>query len=278
MQDVQRDLRLAREILDDMADCYDFLDSNRLYFKSNEPLSFIFSHFDFSKKDIFSVLGSSDQLFSFYCLGANSVSTFDIHRLTEYYYYLRRWSIEHGMGSNLCEYNNSELKKLIFDVIPRFSEETFAKEFWGTLLYEYPELMHSNLFFSDASFMLTPFNERENELIDKLPSGPLSFHTQDLFKSFSIDDTYDVVFISNILEYARGNDTKLEICRDNLDSLLHSNGIVIATNFMDTFSDVLAREARVFSSSFDIIPGEKRYSPISKEMVDSYYVYQKKSH
>lgn len=274
--DVVKDLRLAREILEDMGDCYEYLDSGRLYLGTNEALSFIFSHFDFTGKDIYSVLASSDQVFSFYYLGANSVDTFDIHRLTEYYYYLRKWSLEQGCGAYPYVYSNSDLKKILSKVEPKFLQESYSKEFWGSLLSEYPGLMHSELFFMATSAEASPFLGDESHLLHFLPKEPLSFQSLDLFQPFSTDRTYDVVFVSNILEYARGDLKKLSICRDNLESLLRPDGFVIATNFMRSSVEESSPERRIFSSSFDFVLGEKKNSVIFSRPLDVYHVYQKK--
>ena len=134
MKSLEKDLELARYILDDTEDCFDTLDSDRLYLRSNEPLEFIFSQFDFSSKDVFSVLASSDQVFSFYQNGANSVDTFDIHRLTEYYYYLRLWCLREYQNSFPYEFSNSSLKQVLSFTFPDFPEGVQAKKFWSTLL------------------------------------------------------------------------------------------------------------------------------------------------
>lgn len=137
--------------------------------------------------------------------------------------------------------------------------------------------MHrTNLFIPDTSVMLAPFSGKEDKLIEHFPDCPLSFRTQDLFKPFAVDRTYDIAFVSNILEYAKGNDEKLAICRDNLNSLLRSDGFVIATSFMNSSFDDFAKEREIFSSSFDFIEGKGRMSSIWEKPVDTYYVYQKK--
>ena len=137
--------------------------------------------------------------------------------------------------------------------------------------------MHrTNLFVPDTSVMLAPFSGKEDKLIEHFPDGPLSFCTQDLFKLFAVDRTYDIAFVSNILEYAKGNDEKLAICRDNLNSLLRSDGVVIATSCMNSSFDDFAKEREIFSSSFDFIEDKARVSPIWEKPVDTYYVYQKK--
>ena len=120
MRALQKDLKLAKEILEDRDDFYDFLGPDRLYLRSNEPLAFILSQLDVSGQDVLSVLGSSDQVFSFYYEGANSVDAFDIHPLTEHYYYLRKWGLEHRGSSFVQGYSNRDLYTLLQEVAPQF--------------------------------------------------------------------------------------------------------------------------------------------------------------
>ena len=70
-----------------------FVPFKRIYTTSNEQLDAVFRGFDLKDKDILSVLGSSDHVFSEYYLGAKSVTAFDVNELTKYYYYLRKWSL-----------------------------------------------------------------------------------------------------------------------------------------------------------------------------------------
>lgn len=276
MKSLEKDLELARYILDDTEDCFDTLDSDRLYLRSNEPLEFIFSQFDFSSKDILSVLASSDQVFSFYQNGARSVDTFDIHRLTEYYYYLRLWCLQQYQNSFPYEFSNNSLKQVLSFTFPDFPEGVQAKKFWSTLLTEYPGLMRSSMFFSPMSASTAPFEGKEESLLVDVPDYPLSFREQDFFSSFDSNRQYDVCFMSNVLEYARGNEHKLMIARDNLDRVLKSGGIVIVTRFMDLSSQTKEKERRIFSSSFEYYPGRKRSCEGFSEGLDSYYVYRKK--
>lgn len=276
MKPLEKDLKFARYLLDDAGDCFDTLDSDRLYLRSNEPLDFIFSQFDFSSKDIFSVLASSDQVFSFYQDGANSVDTFDIHRLTEYYYYLRLWCLEQYQTTFPYDFANSDLKDLLRSISPNYEEEEQAKVFWSTLLMEYPGLMKSPMFFSPMSASSAPFEGKEESLVQNIPNQPLSFLEQDFFTSFVSEKQYDVCFISNVLEYARGSESKLMIARDNLDGVLKSGGFVIVTRFMDLSSQTKEKERRIFSSSFEYYPGRKRSCEGFSEGLDSYYVYRKK--
>lgn len=275
MRALQKDLKLAKEILEDGDDFYDFLGPDRLYLRSNEPLAFILSQLDVSGQDVLSVLGSSDQVFSFYYEGANSVDAFDIHPLTEHYYYLRKWGLEHRGSSFVQGYSNRDLYTLLQEVAPQFENEANSKVFWIHLLREYPGLMRSNLFFPSMDAGIVPYERDEVQLLSKISREALTFFSQDFSKPFSTDRQYDIVFLSNIFDYVRGDKSRLEICRDNLDCLLKSGGIAVLTHFTDS-SMVRRNEMDVFSSSFDYIPGALRYSEICQRHVESYYIYQKK--
>ena len=106
-----------------------FIPFRRIYVSSNEQLDAVFRGFDFKDKDVLSVLGSSDHVFSEYYLGAKSVTAFDINELTKYYYYLRKWLLENGM--NLCPsaYDDYFLKDMVRKIEPRFKEEKLSKIF-----------------------------------------------------------------------------------------------------------------------------------------------------
>lgn len=273
MRALQKDLKLAREILEDGNDFYDSLGPDRLYLRSNEPLDFIFSQLDVSGKDVFSVLGSSDQVFSFYYAGANSVDAFDIHPLTVHYYYLRKWGLEYRGSSFIQRYSNRDIYTLLQEVSPLNENETNSKAFWNNLLHEYPCLMSSNLFFPFIDSSSVPYEQNEEYLLSMFPEGPLSFFLQDFSRPFSIDRQYDIVFLSNIFDYVCGDKSRLEICRDNLTRLLKSDGIAVMTYFMGASCQ---KEVDAFSSSFTYVPGVPRYSEVCHKEVDAYYVYKKK--
>lgn len=276
MKDVEHDLMIARTVLEDYDDYYD-VEPDRLYLRSNEPLDFIFPHLDVQGKDVLSVLASSDQVLSFYYTGAKKVDSFDVHPLAEYYYYLRKWSIEQGQGPYPYNCNNFDLRQLLKKVNPRFEEEDNSIKFWSTLLDEIPGLMYSSLFFSAFLAGKTPYQGKEEELRDCVPSTPLTFYNQNIFHPFTLDSTYDIIYASNILENAHGNITRLEICRDNLDRLLNSDGIVVSSRVMREVDDSsFARERDVFSEKFHYTQGEERYNSASGRKASPYYVYQKK--
>ena len=73
---------------------------------------------------------------------------------------------------------------------------------------------------------------KPEELSDCLDSE-LSFHHLDLFKQFDLEKTYDILLIYNILEWARGDKTKLQIAKDNLSRLLNKDGVVICSKLIN---------------------------------------------
>ena len=83
-----------------------------LYKNTNEDLTKILKDIDFKDKKVLTVQASSDQLFSSLILGAKEVDTFDANRLTEYYYYLRKWCLEETKKYYLTA-NDKQLEKII---------------------------------------------------------------------------------------------------------------------------------------------------------------------
>ncbi len=276
MKDLQHDLEIARSIMDDYDDYYG-VEPDRLYLRSNEPLDFIFANIDVLGKDVLSVLASSDQLFSFCYGGAKSVDCFDINPLTEYYYYLRRFAIEQGLGPYPYDFNNEKLRDLLKKVKPKTPEEQQAVKFWLRLEDEYRGLMYGPLFFSVFPAGNTTYEGREEGLIDVLPQKSLTFRNQNIFNPFDMDSTYDIIYTSNILENARGSVRHLKVCRDNLDKLLNPGGIVVSTRVLRDGEDNMAlREREIFEEVFDYVPGASRISNVTGRRDQPYYVYQKK--
>ena len=117
-----------------------FPNYNRVYYHSNENLKELFSFIDVKDKDVLSVLASGDQVFHFYANGAKKVETFDVNRLTFYYYYIRLWTLKY-IGEYYPEHKFSInfLRNLLGKVKIRSEEEKkLVKLFYcpGGLNYE----------------------------------------------------------------------------------------------------------------------------------------------
>lgn len=210
-----------------------------LYFCSNENLERLFSFVNVSGKDVLTVLGSSDQLFHSIYHGAKSVDTFDINKLTKYYYYLRRWTLLYcGMYYPPERWTRQydfivELLKL---VECRSEEEKEAYDFWSLYLQRTGRDMCGNLFYlnpCDHTVIGMDYLKRH------VGEYTLNFQNEDFFGKMKSDKQYDVIFASNILEYSNGRASKIKQSVENLKSLLKDDGIVVCSHLIHTNRDRL---------------------------------------
>lgn len=213
----------------------------KIYYQANENL-IDYLDVEFSNKKVFSVLASSDQVLTARFLDASRVDSFDYNRLTLYYYYLRIWSIKYANSLYPDIYNNRKLLKLLKQVKPNSKEELIALQFFKKHIYDGSYL--PNLFYDiDKQPEGKTIYTKGEELLDYLDE-PLNFHHIDLFKPFNLEDTYDILLISNILEWARGDKTKLQIAHDNISRLLSKDGTIICSNLINRS---LTQEQQIFS-------------------------------
>ena len=91
----------------------------KIFYKCNEDLVDYLGEIDFAGKEVFSVLASSDQVFTAQYKKAKKVDAFDKNRIALYYYYLRLWSIRYRdeFYPRILD-NNSWLKSLLKEVKP----------------------------------------------------------------------------------------------------------------------------------------------------------------
>lgn len=234
-----------------------------IYYKTNEDLISLCLSVDFYQKDVLSVLASSDQVFCARILDAKSVDTFDFNRLTLYYYYLRIWSIKYKNSLYPQIYNgNKWLKELLKLVKPENELEDMA------LLFFTKHAKHN----TDLTKLFSDINREQDGtvLYDKpkdlegCTSSKLTYHHISLFEYFDLKKQYDIVMISNILEWAYGNKEKLIIARDNLNRLLRKNGSVICSLLMHSPKSQLDLEEEIFKENFTKEPIEKGYIYIKK--------------
>ena len=223
----------------------------RVYYRTNEDLDIIYRDLDFHKKKVLSVLASSDQVFTARYLGAETVDSFDKNRLTIYYYYLRKWSIKYReqLFPQVLGKNNNWLKKLLSCVKAESVEEEKALEFFkkhvkeGTAFYnmfyeDHLDDTKGRTLYSSAS-LLKPTIDKEMKFVDF-----------DIFGENKVDDTYDIVLISNILEWARGDKEKFTIARDNLNKLLNRDGLVVCSSLINRSESTILSERRIFDENF----------------------------
>lgn len=222
----------------------------RVYYRTNEDLDIIYRDLDFHKKKVLSVLASGDQVFTARYLGAEQVDSFDKNRLTIYYYYLRKWSIKYRneLHPKILKGNNW-LKKLISCVKPECVDEEKALEFFKKHVSENTKFY--NMFYEDH------LDEEKGKTLYSKASElkstidmPMEFVDFDMFGENKIEDTYDIVLASNILEWARGDKGKFTIARDNLSKILNPNGLVVCSSLINRSESTVLSERRIFDEAF----------------------------
>ena len=225
---------------------------DRIYFGSNECLEELFNNFSVEDKDVLTVLASSDQLFYSYDRGARSVDTFDINVLTKYYYYIRKWSIQYLN----CYYTDEEniinshsfIKELLKLVECSSEEEKEAYIFWSNYIRRVSSYENQFLYFYVESMK---YNEIKNlSTIKNRINNKLNFTNQDITSKIDKSHKYDVIILSNILEYYGESIMHMSNCRDNLYSILNDDGIVVCSHIMDQEGDNNL-EKHIFSKKFD---------------------------
>ena len=227
----------------------------RICFSANEDLESSLKNLRIYDKAVLTVLASSDQLYTFNTLGVNADS-FDINILTLYYYYYRRWSILYGeymYPEELLKNERFTIGLILDKVKPQNEEEKTALEFWRRLVNSRTNF--DNLFFYTDRTGRTMFDERD-DLKAVVLNNP-NFCQMDLFKPVFLNKTYDIVYLSNIIEWARGDSIKLETIRDNLDRLLNPDGIAICTNIISRMHDKVYAERRLFRSKFEVAEDDR---------------------
>ena len=229
-----------------------YYDSNyRIYDQSNEDLTELFQKFDVKDKEVLTVLASSDQLLSCYYCGANNVDSFDRVYVTMYYYYLRKWLIlyQNSLYPSYRFYTDGDedLYQLVCNIQPSNTEERDAQLFWKLYLEYHHNKVSRYLFDIAICNQPKPF-DCQLEHVKDIVQKPLNFKCTDMFQPIDFSKKYDILVLSNMLEYA-DHPNQLAHARDNIESLLKENGIAICSFKNHDFnSDDHLREIDIITS------------------------------
>lgn len=208
--------------------------NNKIYRNTNELLTKILNSEDIKDKDVLTVLASSDQLFSAHYLQAKSVDSFDQNILAYYYFFLRKWCMLYT-GKYYIPAKNEELLKAI-ELKNSTKEEIDAYIFWRNILVNLNvPLYYSNLFYRMGINWAIPFDNDYN-FMKSIDNITPNFYHYDMFKNIESNKKYDVIIMSNIIEYIGRDEKTLEDVKNlknNLLKLLNDDGIIIASNLLD---------------------------------------------
>ena len=244
-------------------------DYRRVYHSTNEDLVKLFNNVKLKDKDVFSVLSSGDQVFTCFYKGAKSVDSFDINKLTIYYYYLRKWMITKKHSEYIKDWyleSNRDLIKLIMTVDPVIEDEKNAQIFWLNYINSNNGL-DKNIFLPTSERYKNVFSDDIDGLSKRIKN--IKFYNYDISSSFILKKKYDVVVLSNVLE-CLVHPAQLFRAKSNVSRLLKSGGICLCSHIMeDKDSNIHEKEIEIMTS------GDLEY-------IDDYnkhdvgYVYKKK--
>lgn len=244
-----KDYLASRVIMDDKI----IAGYDKVYYQINEDINDVLLGEDFTDKDVLSVLASADQYFMFKALDAKNVDAFDFNRLTMYYYFLRKWSIKYNNDvypdiiyddsyvENLLEKVevSSDLEKKALDFFKRHvsNGSDFSKLFYDVDAQPYGNTLFQNV-----------------RQLKKIVDSDFTFYNMDLFRNNRdlITKKYDYLYISNILDWAREDSSKITIAKDNLLSLLKDNGKVICSRLVNRSKSGVLSEREIFDENFQL--------------------------
>ena len=234
-----------------------------IYYQTTEDLIIPYIDVDFYNKEVLSVLASSDHIFTARYLEAKKVDAFDINHLALYYFYLRIWSIKYmnTLYPPILE-DDTFLEKLLPKVKPSTEMEKVALWFYQKHLENGTKFFYLFNRVDKQPPGRTLFTKPE-ELQDCLDSN-LTFYNIDLFTRFNLTSTYDILLISNILDWARNDTTRLQIAAENISKLLKRDGAVICHSLVSRTKEEKKKEQEIFNNDFYLEEQEKGYVYIKR--------------
>lgn len=248
---------------------YDFI-----YTHSNECLSELFEYFDVKDKRVLTVLSSSDQLFNCLIRDCFSVDTYDINKLTKYFYYLRKWNIMYNGEFYLP---SSITGTFIYNLLNKVSVSTDSEEeaykYWSKFIRKFPGFLYKYFFYTGVRDNYS-FDFSLDDLKDKLSSYDLFFKCLDMGSSVDISSKYDVVITSNLSEYFVNDLEKISNYKNNLDNILDSNGYIISSHMLNSY--IPYSEESLFNSLFNSKEFPFHYDKFFNNYLPLGYCYQKK--
>lgn len=244
MGKLEDDIKYADEILNGKnKDTFGFL-----YSRTNEDLVTLFNKVNVVGKSVYTTLSSADLLFSSYAKEATQVDAFDINPLTYRYYYLRKWLLE----KNLIDADGLSLSMLLQIVNNQKTlsseEEKNSQYFWRDYISKIDNFhFYSNVLFEYIPKPNVPYKSYIPEIVTKLKTQELKFDEIDICSKIDIGRKYDMVFISNILDYNRSQE-RMEVAYENVLRILNHKGKVICTSMLQDEGLILEKD--IFSTCF----------------------------
>lgn len=180
------------------------------------------------------------------------------------------------LNYNYLDISILSIKELIYivkKVNPTSKEEQDSKLFW---MIVFDKLKNTNESLYDALFSYVSPKETYTESINTIKQNLIKkepvFYQCDIINSSCIKNNYDLIFLSNILDYNRNKKSLLKFMR-KLDLLLNKDGSLVCTHIPNLTNPTidLKEEILLFEKYFQY---EELYNKESDGIL--YYKYTKK--
>lgn len=221
-----------------------------LYSMTTENLAKLFEKIDVKDQDIYTVLSSSDLLFSLLAYQAKHVDSFDINPISNRYFHLRKWLLQY----KLLNPDSISIKGLS-NIVNGYMEFGIKEEQESAILWRYyldhidSIYFYDSVLFEHVDNFEVSYQDKIGKILESLNQRNPQFDCIDICSKLNNkkDRKYDKVFLSNILDYNR-KPKRLEIVYNNMLQLLKAGGSVICSN-IENYRDIDI-EKEIFSRGF----------------------------
>ena len=242
----------------------------KVFPNTNENLKRILENFDIEGKKVLTTLASGDQALNFLNRKAASVETFDINKLTIYYYYIRIWSIIYFDSY----YPIESLSDLLDKVKPKNESEKDAYIYWTKYLDEFGNRIK---FFHNGYNSQAPQVAKIKDLSylqERLKREKIIFYNFNISDEIKLNKKYDIIYTSNVQRWIPRYNGTIDMYRDNLDLLLEDDGYIICSN-VTIKSSYTDEDVRCMCKKFDFHSMEEA-KDIGFQKVPGYYYTKKR--
>lgn len=247
------------------------------YMWTNEKMS-LYPKDNYKGKNVLTVTSSADHILSAVLNGADNIDAFDINLYSKYISALKIAMIRKYDYDGFSNFINSFNKTGRFDLNCKKTNFIYEVEkyltkdemnFWvcyQRLIFQ-KKINFDDIIYLSGDFRNNLYYERKiyEDLKEKLKNVNINYFDSDIsdIKKHT-NKTYDVIFLSNILEYVIPSNTKVSIDRYNkliktLDSILNIGGVLYGYIFSDDNNYKLyLQDKEKFVCQENVIKNEKQ--------------------
>ena len=247
------------------------------YMWTNEKMS-LYPKDNYKGKNVLTVTSSADHILSAVLNGADNIDAFDINLYSKYISALKIAMIRKYDYECFSNFINSFNKTGRFDLNCKKTNFIYEVEkyltkdemnFWicyQRLIFQ-KKINFDDIIYLSGDFRNNLYYERKiyEDLKEKLKNVNINYFDSDISDiKKHINKTYDVIFLSNILEYVIPSNTKVSVDRYNeliktLDSILNIGGILYGYIFSDDNNYKLyLQDKEKFACQENVIKNEKQ--------------------